>query len=286
MATQINNTASATYNYGRNIQDSATSNTATTNLITDYAISATKESLNTSFRAGENITYLINVSNDGTSPLYNVLISDDLAGGNSTYLESSSRVIINGVVSDIIPSSINPLSFTLPNPLLGGEEATIIYSARVNSTISDTITELTNTASIQANEGSSTGPVLILSPSPSLTLPLEDFANLTMSKTVSTNEITIGETFSYVITLSNSGNLDATGVVVTDTLPLNFSIFSITSVTNGVLTTYSPTDYTIEPSTNTLTLPSDTSSLSIIVPAATPLGNGTTTITITGAKIA
>ena len=74
MATQINNTASATYNYGntRIIQDSASSNTATTNLITEYAISGYKEALNPDYRAGENITFFIHISNDGTQPLYNV----------------------------------------------------------------------------------------------------------------------------------------------------------------------------------------------------------------------
>ena len=37
MATQINNTASVEYSYGRSGYDSATSNIATTSLIEDYA---------------------------------------------------------------------------------------------------------------------------------------------------------------------------------------------------------------------------------------------------------
>jgi len=284
MATQINNSATATYGYGRNSRDSASSNVATTNLITEFAISGYKESLNSAFRAGENITYYVHVSNDGTSPLYNVTISDNLGGTQTplTFVDSSAVLNINGTNSPIIPTSVNPLTFVLPTPLGAGDLATLTYVARVSSSILDSLTEITNTATIQANEGSSTGPVISVTPSPSITLPLEDYANVTMSKTVSTNEITVGETFSYTITLANSGNLDATGVIVTDVLPNNFVISSITSVTNGTLTTFTTSDYTIDPVTNTLTLPNTSSALSIIVPASTITGDGTTIITITG----
>ena len=286
MATQINNTASAVYNYGstRVIQDSASSNVATTNLITEFAISGYKQSLNSDFRAGENLTYFIHVSNDGTEPLYNVSISDNLGGAGTplTYVIGSASLNINGTNTPITPITVNPLTFTLPTPLAAGGLATITYIAKVNSALASTITSITNTATIQANEGSSTGDLITVTPSPTITLNLADFADVSILKSVSADSIVIGETFSYTITLSNQGNLDATGVVITDILPTNFVISSITSVTNGVQTTYSASDYTVDASTNTLTLPNTSSALSITVPAATSLGNGTTVITITG----
>ena len=52
MAMQITNMASATYGYGREGRDSATSNVAVTNLIEDYAISGLKTALKTTFRVG------------------------------------------------------------------------------------------------------------------------------------------------------------------------------------------------------------------------------------------
>ena len=284
MATQINNSASAVYGYGRNSRDSASSNIATTNLITEYAISGYKQSLNSTFRAGENITYYIHISNDGTSPLYNVTVSDDLGGASSplSFVDSSAVLNINGTNTPIIPTSVNPLTFVLPSPLSAGDLATLTYVTRVSSSILDTVTEITNTATIQANEGSSTGPIIQVTPSPSVTIPLEDYADISMTKSVSTNEITVGETFSYTITLSNSGNLDATGVIITDVLPTNFVISSITALTNGILTTFGTGDYTIDPTTNTLTLPNTSSALTITVPASTVSGDGTTIITITG----
>lgn len=286
MATQINNTASAVYSYGttRITQDSASSNIATTNLITEFAISGYKQSLNSDFRAGENLTYFIHISNDGTEPLYNVTVSDDLGGAGTplSYIIGSASLNLNGTNSQITPTTVNPLTFTLPTPLQPGGLATITYIAKVNSALANTTTTITNTATIQANEGSATGNLISVTPSPSITLNLADFADVSILKSVSTDSIIVGETFSYTIILSNQGNLDATGVVITDVLPNNFVISSITSVTNGIQTTYSASDYTIDSSTNTLTLPSTSSALSITVPAASTAGNGTTIITITG----
>ena len=286
MATQINNTASATYNYGisRVIQDSASSNTASINLITDYAISGYKEALNPDFRAGENITFFIHIANDGTQPLYNVTVSDDLGGVGTplSFILGSSSLNLNGTNTPITPTTVNPLSFVLPSPLQAGDLATITYISKVNSSLSDDITSITNTATIQANEGSTTGNIISVTPSPTVTIPLADFANISIVKGVSTNTIVAGETYSYTLTLTNSGNLDATGVVITDVLPANFVVSSISSVTNGVQTNFTTDDYSIDTATNTLTLPSTTSALSITVPAAIGSLDGTTIITITG----
>ena len=277
MAIPINNSASATYAYGNGTnQDSVTSNTATTNLITEYAMSAVKGSLNTGFRAGQNLTYYVHISNEGTSPLYNVTVSDDLGGSSRplTYVDSSASLNVNGTISSITPTTVNPLTFVLPNPLSSGDLATITFVTQVSSSLSDTVTEIVNTATVQANEGSASGSVLSISPSPTVTLPIEDYASVAMTKAVSASVVNVNEDFSYTLTLTNSGNTEATDVVVT--------ISSITSETNGVQTTYSSSDYSINSGSNTLTLPSTSSSLSISVPAKTTSGNGTTTITITG----
>jgi uncharacterized repeat protein (TIGR01451 family) len=163
-----------------------------------------------------------------------------------------------------------------------GDLATITYVSKVDSALSDDVTSITNTATIQANEGSVGGNVISVTPSPTVTLPLADFADISIIKGVSTNSIIVGETYSYTLTLTNSGNLDANGVVITDVLPTNFAVSSITSVTNGTQTTYTTDDYSIDLGTNTLTLPSTTSALSITVPAASNSSNGTTIVTITG----
>ena len=282
MPTPINNVASITYGYGRSGSDSAVSNTATTNLIEDYAISAYKLSNNQSFRVGENITYQIHISNEGTLDLYNVTMSDDLGGtGNPlVFVEGSGTLSINGVTTLITPTTINPLVFTIPSVLPAGENAIITYVARVNSSLSQDVELITNTVIVSANEGSTTGQQIFVNPNPTASLPRAEYAEVQITKNVSVNEVSVGDTFSYTLTLSNSGNVDATGVIVTDTLPEGFVIDSITSITGGIQRVFQPTEYTVD-GANTLTLTTG-STETISVPAAVNGNNGTTIITITG----
>ena len=283
MATLINNSASATYGYGREGQGSVISNVATTSLIEDFAISGTKTALKTDFRPGENITYQIYIRNDGTEPLYNVTVSDDLGGVNNplSYIVGSASLNLNGLNSAITPTDLRPLTFVLPGVLNAGSQATITYIARVSSILPTTTDSIVNSSSITANEGSATGALISVDPVPTATITLEDFALLSITKDVSETEIVPGQSFSYTITLENSGNLDANGVVVTDVLPEGFDISSITLLSEGVTTVLDPTDYSVDSATNTLTIPSG-SALSISVPAADATGSGSVVITITG----
>jgi uncharacterized repeat protein (TIGR01451 family) len=127
----------------------------------------------------------------------------------------------------------------------------------------------------------SSTPVISVSPNPQVTLERAEYAEVSVTKNVSSNEVVVGETFSYTIILSNSGNLDATGVIVTDTLPDGFVISSISALTGGVQRIFQPDEYSVDSTTNTLTLTSG-SVETITVPAAVNGNNGTTVITITG----
>ncbi len=283
MATQINNTASVTYGYGRDSSSSAVSNVAVTNLVEEFAIFGSKTPLNLEYRPGENITYQVYVRNDGTQPLFNVTIADDLGGAGTplSFVAGTGSVNINGVNSQIAPTATNPLSFTLPGSLAAGEQATLTFVLRVDSSLASTVDSITNTATITANEGSAAGDVISVTPAPTATITLEDFAFLTIDKAVSANEIFPGQPFDYTITIENSGVLEARGVEVTDVLPAGFVINSITATTNGTETTYQPADYTVETSSNTLTLPTG-SGAEIVVPASVGGVNGVTVIKING----
>jgi len=277
----INNSASATYGYGRDGSDSAISNVASANLLEQYSLSGSKNIQNTSFRPGEVLSYFITATNTGTDSLYNLTFTDDLGGATTplTFVNSSAYLNLNGTITPIIPTSINPLTFVIPNAFTPGDTATVDFLVRVNSSIAADITEITNTTTITANEGSETGTLLTLDPSPSVTISLEEYANVTITKSVSTQNIIEGVPFSYTLELENSGNLPATGVVLTDVLPEGFTVNSITSTTNGITTTYASTDYTIDAS-NTLTLPTNPD-VEIVIPPYSD-GVGLTTIVISG----
>lgn len=281
MAMQITNMASATYGYGREGRDSATSNVAVTNLIEDYAISGLKTALKTTFRVGENIAYQIYIQNDGTQPLYNVTVVDDLGGSRLLYILESAYLNLNGFNSVITPTNFNPLTFVLPSPLEAGGRATITYMAKVLNVTGEDDESITNTVQITASRDSQGSSIISVTPSPTETINPEDYANLLITKDVSSSEVVPGQPFSYTITLENSGNLDATGVVITDVLPTGFSISSIVSTTGGIQTIFTEDDYVVDPVTNTLTLPSG-SIYSISVPASQSGVPGKTVVTITG----
>jgi len=283
MATTINNTASVTYGYGRSQTDVAVSNTTSTNLIEEYSMVASKISNNKDFRNGENLVYQITVSNDGSSSLYNLTIADTLGGDSAplSFVEGSATINLGEGPVAIDPSSSDPLTFLLSSPLVSGASATITYIAKVSLSLAESVSEIVNETVISANAGSPSGEIIEVTPNPSCTLPRASYAELSITKGVSETEIITGQSFSYILTLSNSGSLEASGVIVTDTLPEGFVVSAITSETNGEVTTFSADDYTIESSTNTLTLPTG-GSVSISVPAASEGTAGVTTITITG----
>ena len=129
MPTQINNSASITYGYGRTGSDSATSNVATATLLEQFSITGSKNVQNPSFRPGENLSYYIQVRNTGTDSLFNVTVEDDLGGADTplSYVLGSAYLNLNGTITEINPTQESPLTFILPGSLAGGDIATIDF---------------------------------------------------------------------------------------------------------------------------------------------------------------
>ena len=166
MPTPLNNQASIRYNYSGAGTGTAVSNTVTTNLLDRYTLAATKTPLSSTFRPGENVTYVIRVENNGSGDLYNVTIADDLGGGADTplvYNPASLRAYV-----DSIPVTISPvvqggtLTAVLPAPLPAGTAAILVYTAQVRPDVDFTLQSITNTVAVTANGGSAAGPVLRL----------------------------------------------------------------------------------------------------------------------------
>ncbi len=281
MPTQINNTATATYRYGESGSASATSNVASTSLLSQFQLESTKTALVQNYRPGDNIPYVVQLKNTGTSPLYAVAMNDNLANGELTYVANSANLLRNGTLTPLTPQSTNPLQVEAVDELAPGEEVSLLYTARVNPNVSSSTESITNLATFSASV-SRGGAQIPETPTSEAEITPEDYASVEMTKTVSSEQVTAGVPFDYVIQLENSGNADATGVVITDVLPDNFTINSITALSGTTSTTFEQSDYTVESATNTLTLPSASSSKTISVPARGSGSVNTTTITING----
>ena len=282
MAITINNSANITYKYGE-ITDGALSNIATTSLAENVSLSAEKTSNNSSWRPSENITYIIKVSNDGTDPLYGVSIQDNLGGGTTrplTYIADSARMFRNDTLSEITPTNTAPLTFVIPDTLEAGEVIIFTYVAKVRADVDMELDEINNEVTVAGHETSIAGETVTVDPAPTLTIPKADYADVRITKSVDKDNVVTGDTLTYTFLLENSGNIDATNIVIRDNLPLNFTVNEISSSTNGVITTYETTDYSLDDQ-NKLILPTSTTK-TISVPARTATGNGTTTVTISG----
>ena len=283
MLQEIQNKASIKYTYeGARTSSNATSNVVVANVRELYELEGEKYSVQPSFRAGGCVTYMVRVKNVGENSVFQVTLSDNLADGKLYVNSDAVYVIYNGDVQKVTPTSTSPLVVVLGEPLAPGETAIFIYGARVVDNLDSSVSKLINCAHICASATETGEKKISVVPNPCSILPLEEYANVTIFKSISSNEVVVGEEFTYTFTLTNSGQLDAKNVVLTDELPKYFKITKIVSVTGTTVKEFTSSMYTVDTSTNTLTLPNASVAGGITVPAISSSGGGVTVVTITG----
>lgn len=286
MPTPLHNQASITYSYsGATTPEVASSNVTSTTLLDEYSLKAAKSVLSKTFRPGENITYLIELENNGRGILYNVVVNDNLGGSAHPlrYLPNTARLFINGVLTSVTPVlTSDTLQFVLPNSFAPGDVALLIYVAVVSASLPASTDLIQNTLSVSANGGSSSGTLVTSTPAnPYAAIYRESYASVSIYKQSDKPNVVAGETLTYTFTLTNTGNQEATGVILNDMLPGGFVPTLVTASTGGSTTVYSPDDYQFDIATNTITMP-NASGAPITVPAASNAGPGLTSIVITG----
>lgn len=254
----ITNQANLTYTYGATTV-SAVSNIAETEW--NASLAAEKRALESAYREGSTLTYLISLKNSGAAPVEDLVITDDLgaytpagAAAPVTPLTFSGHatLYVNGTFSEELTPETVPegVRFTVPE-IPAGADALLIYQATVNGFAPLTAeSEIVNTASVGETE-----PLTV-----SATVPVEAYADVSIEKEMSPNPLTDGAPMTVTFTIENRGNTEATDLVLTDDFPLTLTDPSVT--VNGAPVT----DFTF--AGNLFTLPAEGSATTLSVPAA------------------
>lgn len=176
----------------------------------------TKSADKTQVKPGEELTYTITVTNTGTKDAQNVVITDSIPKG-TTYKQNSA--------SDDISPVDGKLTWTVN--VDHGQSVTKLFTVIVNK---DVTGKIRNIASVQDPEKED----------PTSTDPVEtDTINLKVEKSANPDSIAPGGQINYTLTVTNTGSVDAEGVVLTDSIPRG--------------TTFVSADDDIQPAGNVLT---------------------------------
>lgn len=265
-----------------------TSNVATGEIID--VLSITKNSLETNYRPGDSVTYIINLNNSGTTPLTNLTLDDNLGAYTFnaanlyplSYVDGSLRYYVDGVLQPT-PTvvSTSPLQLSgITVPASGN--ALLVYEALVTNFASSEANGIINNTATVSGAGITTPA------SSNVALTAISEPELSVNKSVSPTSVVENGTLTFTFVIQNTGNAqaDATAnAIISDSF--NPVLQNIAVTLNGVALAPN-TDYTYNETTGDFA----TNAGVITVPAATYNQNetngefeitpGVSTLTVTG----
>ncbi|OZQ66255.1 hypothetical protein CA600_11935 [Paenibacillus sp. VTT E-133280] len=219
---QLINQASVAFAYtlpdGRTFNSSINSNSTSISVSSPNVI-VTKSSPATDAVVGDTITYNMTVTNSGIANINNVNISDPIPAG-STFVTGS--VLVDGI------PHLNA------NPANGISLGTIAPGVSVNISFNTIVNVLPNPATLtdQASVSFTSGAFSGSSFSNTLVIPVYQ-PIIVVIKGADRTAATVGDTITYSLKVTNTGNLTA-NVVITDTIPSGAIFVPNSVLVNGV----------------------------------------------------
>jgi uncharacterized repeat protein (TIGR01451 family) len=184
---------------------------------------------------GDNVTYTVTIRNNGTENATGVFVLD---GWLKSELSLQSAVTSTGTANQTLPpwliDAINPggtppadvdFLYWYVGDLANGDNATLTITASANASVPSETT-IVNFAVVSA-------PVLDANPTNNYAWSATSIAqaDLAIIKTDSPDPVIAGDNLTYTLTVTNNGPGNATGVIVTDTLPATTTYLSDTPST-------------------------------------------------------
>lgn len=202
--TPIGNQATATYNDGSNIQQSARSNAVTTTIQQVAAVDLT-DPRNISAAPGSPIAFPHTIQNNGNGvDAFNITLAPNTIFG-------SNIVIYADANQDGVPDNNTPIVRT-PS-LAPGEKFNFVIVGTVPSTQAAGTTASVNVTATSVFDGTATD-------SNTDTVTVSNNATITLRKSLSgpTTVAGVGPVYTYTLRYTNSSNVDAGTVAITDAL--------------------------------------------------------------------
>ena len=230
---QLVNTATVTAPSGvLDINVSNNSDTDIDTIQTTVDLQITKTDGLSTVRQGQQITYIIVVSNAGPSDILGAAVTDTFPNSltNVTFTSSTTTGTVSGNtasgtghINDLINISANSsvtytVNATVSPTATGSISNTAIVSPPINVTDIDT----DNNSAVDTD----------------VVVPVAD---LSITKTDGQTQVTPGQVLTYTITVNNQGPSAVTGATVADTFPAGLTAVSFTSIAAGGATGNSAT---------------------------------------------
>lgn len=254
------------------------------------SLTITKTAVTDTYAPGDDVTYIISITNNSATEYSNILLSDNLGGyavGEGTvypleYVEGSIRRYVNGDLT--APPTVTagpPVSISAVEVPANGN-VILVYEARVTRYASPNVDgAVTNTVTL-------TGDGVLTPITAQETISAAERAALTINKSISPTVVSENGTLTYTFVIQNSGNVAATTedtIIVADTFDPRLKNITVTyngtAWTEGVNYTYSEATGLFTTATGQIAVPAAAYSQDAQTGAWT-LTPGTAVITVKG----
>jgi uncharacterized repeat protein (TIGR01451 family) len=216
--TQISNTATIADDGTNGTDPTPANNTGsdTTPVTGAPDLSVTKSDGGASTTPGGTISYTLTYANSGNRGATGVVLTETVPT-NTTFNAGASTA---GWSCSPDNNAGSTCTLAIGALAAGSGNQTATFAVTVDSPLPGGVTQIANTVSIEDDETNGNDPTPANN-SGSDTTPVTSAPDLSVTKSDGGASVAPGGTATYTLTYANSGNINATGVVLTETVPAN-----------------------------------------------------------------